>query len=59
MKLKTLAVTTFLLLLPVMLLAQEITPREFRNAEFKMKSQYWKQMLERQEHQGDSCLRGA
>jgi len=49
MKLKTLAVTTFLLLLPVMLLAQEITPREFRNAEFKMKSQYWKQMLERQE----------
>ena len=49
MKLRILLVAAFLSLLPVMLLAQEITPWEFRNADFKMKSQYWKYLQERQE----------
>jgi aminopeptidase N len=48
MKLKSVLVVVCLILLPAMLSAQDLT-RQFRNTEWEMKCQHWKQLRERLE----------
>ncbi|MCP4580864.1 MAG: T9SS type A sorting domain-containing protein [candidate division Zixibacteria bacterium] len=46
MKLKTLMLMALILAIPAMLIAQDYTVQDFRDAEYKMKSEHWQKMQE-------------